>query len=114
MIFLQEGVIFQVSCSYGPGRYDPNYELRCNDHPIGYVRWTEQRNFVAVLQVLANSNFNTRDLITHTFDFGQLLPLMNYFSNNPYLGISPLSASYHHSQKSTSLNDTAIYSNFFQ
>ena len=40
---------FQVSCSYGPGRYDPAYEAQGHDYPVGFVRWTEQHNFEAVL-----------------------------------------------------------------
>ena len=42
-----------MSCSYGPGRYDPAYEEQGQDYPIGFVRWTEQRNFEAVLDMLA-------------------------------------------------------------
>jgi len=43
--FYEKELSFQVSCSYGPGRYDENYELKGQDYPIGYVRWTEKRNF---------------------------------------------------------------------
>ncbi|MEO1573700.1 MAG: bi-domain-containing oxidoreductase [Pseudomonadota bacterium] len=52
--FYEKELSFQVSCSYGPGRYDDNYELKGQDYPIGFVRWTEQRNFQAVLELLAN------------------------------------------------------------
>ena len=44
-LFYQKELSFQVSCSYGPGRYDPAYEQQGHDYPIGFVRWTEQRNF---------------------------------------------------------------------
>ena len=47
--FYEKELTFQVSCSYGPGRYDPAYEEAGHDYPVGFVRWTEQRNFEAVL-----------------------------------------------------------------
>ena len=55
---------FQVSCSYGPGRYDTNYENRGMDYPIGFVRWTEQRNFEAVLNAMKNKSLDVDSLIT--------------------------------------------------
>ncbi len=58
----------RMSCSYGPGRYDPGYEEYGNDYPYGYVRWTEQRNMEAFLQQIAGGNINLRPLITHVFD----------------------------------------------
>lgn len=51
--FYEKELSFQVSCSYGPGRYDPAYEQGGQDYPIGFVRWTEQRNFEAVLAAMA-------------------------------------------------------------
>src|SRR5262249_5828563 len=51
--FYEKELTFQVSCSYGPGRYDPDYEDKGHDYPVGFVRWTEQRNFEAVLDMLA-------------------------------------------------------------
>jgi len=62
---------FQVSCSYGPGRYDQAYEQQGHDYPIGFVRWTEQRNFQAVLNVLATGNLRTEPLISHRFPIDQ-------------------------------------------
>lgn len=56
-----------VSRSYGPGRYDPDYEEKGRDYPIGYVRWTENRNMQAFLQLMADGSLNVRDLITHRF-----------------------------------------------
>ncbi len=53
--------------SYGPGRYDPNYEEKGVDYPIGYVRWTEKRNMEAVLQLMAEKKLNIDPLITHKF-----------------------------------------------
>ena len=61
----------QVSCSYGPGRYDADYELRGADYPLPYVRWTEQRNFEAILELLANRRLDVGPLISHRFEFAR-------------------------------------------
>ena len=60
-----------MSCSYGPGRYDPSYEQHGRDYPIGFVRWTEQRNFQAVLHALDTGALLTESLISHRFSIGQ-------------------------------------------
>lgn len=65
--FYQKELSFQVSCSYGPGRYDPSYEEGGRDYPIGFVRWTEQRNFEAVLDMMADGRLNVKSLISHRF-----------------------------------------------
>jgi predicted dehydrogenase/threonine dehydrogenase-like Zn-dependent dehydrogenase len=65
--FYEKELSFQVSCSYGPGRYDPSYEERGNDYPIGFVRWTEQRNFEAVLEAMAGGTLKVSSLISHRF-----------------------------------------------
>jgi predicted dehydrogenase/threonine dehydrogenase-like Zn-dependent dehydrogenase len=67
--FYEKELSFQVSCSYGPGRYDPNYEEKGQDYPVGFVRWTEQRNFEAVLDMLASGHLDVKPLITHRFAF---------------------------------------------
>lgn len=67
--FYEKELSFQVSCSYGPGRYDPNYEEKGQDYPLGFVRWTEQRNFEAVLDMLASGQLDVKPLITHRFAF---------------------------------------------
>src|SRR5207237_3866299 len=67
--FFKKELSFQVSCSYGPGRYDPQYEERGLDYPAEYVRWTEQRNFEAVLGAMAAGQLDPTPLITHRFDF---------------------------------------------
>jgi predicted dehydrogenase/threonine dehydrogenase-like Zn-dependent dehydrogenase len=67
--FYEKELSFQVSCSYGPGRYDPNYEVRGQDYPLGFVRWTEKRNFEAVLDMLASGQLDVKPLITHRFAF---------------------------------------------
>lgn len=65
--FFKKEITFQVSASYGPGRYDPNYEDMGNDYPIGFVRWTQQRNFEAVLDMMAEGKLNVKPLISHRF-----------------------------------------------
>ncbi len=65
--FYKKELTFQVSSSYGPGRYDPNYEEKGNDYPIGFVRWTQQRNFEAVLDMMAGGRIDVAPLITHRF-----------------------------------------------
>lgn len=65
--FYEKELSFQVSCSYGPGRYDPNYEERGQDYPVGFVRWTEQRNFEAVLDMMADGRLDVKPLISHRF-----------------------------------------------
>lgn len=65
--FYEKELSFQVSCSYGPGRYDPAYEEGGQDYPIGFVRWTEQRNFEAVLDLMATGALDVAPLISHRF-----------------------------------------------
>ena len=67
--FYEKELSFQVSCSYGPGRYDPAYEENGQDYPLGFVRWTEQRNFEAVLDLMASGRIDTARLVTHRFAF---------------------------------------------
>lgn len=65
--FYEKELSFQVSCSYGPGRYDLDYEIGGHDYPIAWVRFTEQRNFEALLALLAQGKLDVRPLITHRF-----------------------------------------------
>lgn len=69
--FYEKELSFQVSCSYGPGRYDEDYEQKGIDYPIGFVRWTEQRNFEAILQAIANQKLDVQSLITEVVDLEQ-------------------------------------------
>ena len=62
---------FVVSCSYGPGRYDPAYEDKGIDYPAAYVRWTEQRNIAAVLQAMSSGKLDVEPLISHRFSIGE-------------------------------------------
>jgi len=70
--FYEKEISFQVSCSYGPGRYDESYEQKGQDYPIGYVRWTEKRNFEAVLGALSKRTLDVKPLIT------ERIPLSDY------------------------------------
>jgi predicted dehydrogenase/threonine dehydrogenase-like Zn-dependent dehydrogenase len=82
-------VEFIVSCSYGPGRYDAEYEQRGHDYPIGYVRWTEQRNMQAVLDLMSQGKLDLKPLITHRFDIDAAETAYEMLKNGtqPYLGI---------------------------
>lgn len=71
--FYEKELSFQVSCSYGPGRYDEQYEKRGIDYPLPYVRWTEKRNFEAILNSISNGSLNVRKLIT------ERLPLKDFY-----------------------------------
>lgn len=66
--FYKKELTFQVSCSYGAGRYDDAYEQKGQDYPLPYVRWTEKRNFEAVLQTISSGHLQVRDLISESFD----------------------------------------------
>ncbi|MQA59939.1 MAG: zinc-binding dehydrogenase [Actinophytocola sp.] len=59
----------RFSRSYGPGRYDPSYELEGRDYPIGYVRWTERRNLECFLDLVASGRVDVEPLISHVADF---------------------------------------------
>lgn len=69
--FYEKELTFQVSCSYGPGRYDPRYEGKGMDYPIGFVRWTENRNFQAILDMMAEQRLDVGPLLTHQYTFDQ-------------------------------------------
>ena len=65
--FYRKELDLRISCSYGPGRYDVNYEEAGHDYPFAYVRWTEQRNMEAFLNMVSKGLINVKPLITHTF-----------------------------------------------
>ncbi len=67
--YYEKELTFRVSCSYGPGRYDPAYEEGGIDYPYGFVRWTEGRNMEAVLDLVARDRFHPLRLVTHRFPF---------------------------------------------
>ena len=86
--FYKKELSLQVSCSYGPGRYDPAYELGGQDYPLSHVRWTVQRNFEAVLDMMADGRLNVKPLITHRFPFERALDAYQLLKSDEfYLGI---------------------------
>ena len=81
---------FKISMSYGPGRYDPEYEERGHDYPFGYVRWTEGRNIEAFLDLLAEGRVDVGSLTTHRFTLDETeraYQLITGELNEPYLGV---------------------------
>jgi predicted dehydrogenase/threonine dehydrogenase-like Zn-dependent dehydrogenase len=62
--FYEKELTFQVSCSYGPGRYDDDYEQKGIDYPLAFVRWTEKRNFKTILQAISSNSIQVEPLIT--------------------------------------------------
>ncbi len=70
--FYEKELTFQVSCSYGPGRYDNDYENKGIDYPLPFVRWTEKRNFEAVLQAISSGGISVKEMIT------ERVPLESY------------------------------------
>lgn len=87
--FYPKELEFVVSCSYGPGRYDVDYEERGNDYPFGYVRWTEQRNIAAVLEQMAAGRINVDKLTSHRFGVEQAASAYELIESGrePFLGI---------------------------
>jgi len=86
--FYKKELSFQVSCSYGPGRYDPAYEEGGHDYPHGFVRWTAQRNFEAVLDMMSDGQLQVEPLITHRFPFDRFLEAYQLLEGNEFhLGI---------------------------
>lgn len=86
--FYEKELSFQVSCSYGPGRYDSSYEDQGRDYPFGYVRWTEQRNFEAVLDMMAEGRLDVQPLISHRFSFTDAVAAYQVLSDDRHaLGI---------------------------
>lgn len=86
--FFKKELTFQVSASYGPGRYDPNYEEKGQDYPVGFVRWTEQRNFEAVLDMMSDGRLDVKPLISHRFDIAEAEKAYDLVGGSgPFLGI---------------------------
>lgn len=85
--FYEKELSFQVSCSYGPGRYDPEFEDKGHDYPIGFVRWTEQRNFEAVLDLMASGALDVKPLITHRFPIEQAIEAYKLLDDPTALGL---------------------------
>jgi predicted dehydrogenase/threonine dehydrogenase-like Zn-dependent dehydrogenase len=88
--FYRKELELRMSCSYGPGRYDVNYEEQGEDYPYGYVRWTEQRNMGAFLQLLSQKKIDLSALITHRYDIDDAEAAYNIVLgkvSEPHIGI---------------------------
>ncbi len=85
--FYEKELSFQVSCSYGPGRYDDEYEQKGNDYPLGFVRWTEQRNFEAVLDLMSSGAIDVKPLISHRFEIEDAINAYKCLDDRSSLGI---------------------------
>lgn len=88
--FFRKEISVVISRSYGPGRYDPDYEENGNDYPVGYVRFTEQRNMQTIIDLIAQRRLDVRSLITHRFaleDAVKAYGLIEGEKREPYLGI---------------------------
>ena len=85
--FYEKEISFQVSCSYGPGRYEQNYENKGMDYPIEFVRWTEKRNFETILNLLSSGSLNVKSLISHKFKLNQIGEAYDILDNNEALGV---------------------------
>ena len=86
--FYEKELTFQVSCSYGPGRYEPSYEEQGVDYPLGLVRWTEQRNFEAMLDMMSERRLDVMPLISHRFSITEAARAYEVVTGSaPSLGI---------------------------
>ncbi|HZT60663.1 MAG TPA: bi-domain-containing oxidoreductase [Pyrinomonadaceae bacterium] len=89
-IYFERELTLRVSMSYGPGRYDPEYEERGHDYPLAYVRWTEGRNLEAFLDLVAARRVETAPLVTHRFPIEEAArahELISGDTNEPYLAV---------------------------
>ena len=80
--FYEKELTFQVSCSYGPGRYDDNYEQKGEDYPLPFVRWTEKRNFEAILKAISNKTIELEPLITEKIALTEYQKIYGNMSQN--------------------------------
>ena len=89
-LYYEKELTFRVSRSYGPGRYDSEYEEKGHDYPIGYIRWTENRNMRAFVQLLAEGKVDVKPLITHRFPIEEVpkaYHLITGKTSEPFLGV---------------------------
>jgi predicted dehydrogenase/threonine dehydrogenase-like Zn-dependent dehydrogenase len=80
--FYEKELTFQVSCSYGPGRYDELYESKGVDYPFSFVRWTEKRNFEAVLESISSGKLKVKDLVTEVVDLDDYANIYGNIGNS--------------------------------
>jgi len=80
--FYAKELSFQVSCSYGPGRYDDEYELKGIDYPLPFVRWTEKRNFETILQLISSEKLKVKNLISEIIPLDEFEKIYGDFDNS--------------------------------
>lgn len=88
-VYYKKELDLRLSMSYGPGRYDVEYEERGNDYPLPYVRWTEQRNMQTILELIASGRLDVGSLISHRFSFEKALEAYDMIlgAKEPFLGV---------------------------
>lgn len=89
-VYYEKELDLRLSRSYGPGRYDAEYEEKGQDYPYGYVRWTEQRNIEAFINLVADGRIDVDPLITHRFaidDAAQAYDVITGKTKEPFLGV---------------------------
>lgn len=105
--FYKKELSFQVSCSYGPGRYDEEYENKGHDYPLAYVRWTEKRNFETILHSIASGGLDVKTLISEIVDLdkfndiygdmrkGSIASILKYPEEEPVTRVVPVISTRH-------------------
>ncbi len=89
-LYYEKELVFKISRSYGPGRYDPQYEEDGVDYPLGYVRWTEGRNLQSFVDLMANGSVDVHPLISHRIpvnDAPRAYDLISGKLDEPFLGV---------------------------
>lgn len=89
-LYYEKELVFKISRSYGPGRYDPQYEEDGVDYPLGYVRWTESRNLQSFVDLMANGSVDVHPLISHRIpvnDAPGAYDLISGKLDEPFLGV---------------------------
>ncbi len=89
--FYEKELTFKLSRSYGPGRYDSNYEDKGIDYPVGYVKWTEKRNMEEFIRLISEKKISLENLVTHTFEIDNAKDAYALITENPdnekYIGV---------------------------
>lgn len=101
--FYKKELNFQVSCSYGPGRYDDNYEINGNDYPLPYVRWTEKRNFETVLNAISQGQINIKPLVSKIVQLDKFKDV--YSSEDSIASIFKYSKNLYSNERTVKIND---------